>query len=225
MKALSLRLKTIAALVPVGARACDIGTDHGYLSIYLRKQNIAKTVIACDLNQKPLDTAKKNIEKLNADNITLRLCDGLHGIKRDEIDTVIIAGMGGNVISDILSRCPFDLDKDITFILQPTTSAEVLREFLCKNGFEIVSETPVFENEKLYSVMLVKYSGVIPEKDIGFYYIGKLDKHNPVGLQYIEKQEKRLFKALKATESIPEKRDDYINFLKAYSYIKNYLSE
>ena len=225
MKDLSLRLKTIAAIVPVGARACDIGTDHGYLSIYLRQQYIAKTVIACDLNRKPLDTAKKNIEKLNADNITLRLCDGLQGIKRDEIDTVIIAGMGGNVISDILSHCPFNLDDEITFILQPTTSAEVLREFLCKNGFEIISETPVFENGKLYSVMLVRYSGVIAETDIGFYYIGKLDKRDPAGLKYIEKQEKRLLKASKATQGIPEKQNDYIHFFKAYNYIKKFLSE
>ncbi len=225
MKELSLRLKTIASLVPKDTRACDIGTDHGYLPIYLRLKGIAKSVIAADLNQKPLNIAKSNIEKLKTDGISLRLCDGLSGISRDEIDTIIIAGMGGNVISGIIERCDFAKDKALTFVLQPTTSAEVLREYLCKNGFYILSETPVFENGKLYSVMLVKFDGEIKEYNSGFYYIGKISKSLPYGFKYIEKQKNRLLKELKALESIEKMQAEYNRFLTAYNFILNTLSE
>ncbi len=225
MKDLSVRLEAIASLVPNGARACDIGTDHGYLPIYLRLNDIAAGVIACDLNQKPLTIAKSNIEKLNADNITLRLCDGLSKISRDEIDTVIIAGIGGEVISGIIGRCDYAKDKDLTYILQPTTSAEFLRKFLCENGFKIISETPVCENNKLYSVMSVKYSGVLCEYDIGYYYIGEIDKHNTDGLQYIKKQEKRLFNTIKALKENPTANPLYDGYLSAYNYILKTLSE
>ncbi len=225
MKDLSLRLKTIASLVPNGARACDIGTDHGYLPIYLTKNNLAKSVIACDLNQKPLKIAKDNIEKLNADNITLRLCDGLSGISRNEVDAVIIAGMGGEVIAGIIERSNWNFDAELTFILQPTTSAEFLREFLCNNGFEILSETPVFENGKLYSIMLVKFSGQIYNFDVGYFYIGKMDKTLPDGLKYIKKQENRLSKTLEALNENPAANPLYNDYLSAYNYIQKILSE
>ena len=225
MKPLSQRLETIATLVPVGARVCDIGCDHGYLAIYLRLNNIAKTVIAADLNELPLQRAQKNIEKLGADNIDLRLCDGLSGIKKDEVDTVIIAGMGGNVIAGIIDRCSFAKNNDLTFILQPTTSAEVLREFLCKNGFEIVSETVVYENNKLYSVMVVKFANYITSQEVGFYYVGQVTPNTENEIKYIQKQQKRLGDAAKALESITEKQAEYLEFKSAYDYITNILTE
>ena len=225
MKPLSQRLETIATLVPHGARVCDIGCDHGYLAIYLRLNNIAKTVIAADLNELPLKRAEANIKKLNADNIDLRLCDGLSGIKKDEVDTVIIAGMGGNVISGIIERSDFSKSEDLTFILQPTTSAEALREFLCKNGFEIQSETVVYENNKLYSVMVVKFANKIKTVENGFYYIGKVTPNTEDGIKYIKKQQKRLFEAANALESIPEKQNEFAEFKSAYDYITKILTE
>ena len=224
MKPLSQRLETIATLVPNGARVCDIGCDHGYLAIYLRLNNIAKTVIAADLNEQPLKRAEANIKKLNADNIDLRLCDGLAGVKKDEVDTVIIAGMGGNVIAGIIDRCVFSKSEALTFILQPTTSAEALREFLCKNGFEIINETVVYENNKLYSVMVSKFTDQTKTHPNGFYYTGKVTPHTEDGVKYIKKQQKRLFAAAKALESIPEKQADYLDFKSAYDYITNILT-
>lgn len=225
MKPLSQRLLTIATLVPKGARVCDIGCDHGYLAIYLRLQGIAKTVIAADLNELPLSRAENNIKKLGADNIDLRLCNGLSGILKDEVDTVIIAGMGGNVISSIIESCEWAKSNDLTFILQPTTSAEALREFLCTNGFIISSETVVFENNKLYSVMLVKFTGEIKSHPNGFYYIGKVTPHTDDGVKYIKKQQKRLLEAAKALESIPEKQVEYLQFKSANDYITKILTE
>ena len=225
MKPLSQRLETIATLVPKGARVCDIGCDHGYLAIYLRLNGIAETVIAADLNELPLKRAEANIKKLNADNIDLRLCDGLSGVKKDEIDTVIIAGMGGNVIAGIIERSEFSKSEDLTFILQPTTSAEVLREFLCENGFDVSSETVVYENNKLYSVMVVRFKGESKTYSNGFYYIGKVTPNTEDGVKYIKKQQKRLFEAANALQNIPEKQAEYLEFKSAYDYITNILTE
>lgn len=225
MKPLSQRLLTIATLVPKGARVCDIGCDHGYLAIYLRLNGIAKTVIAADLNELPLSRAESNIKKLNADNIDIRLCDGLSGIKKDEVDTVIIAGMGGEVILGIIKRCQWAKNKNLTFILQPTTSAEALREFLCTNGFEIINENPICENNKLYSVMVVKFTGKSNTCSNGFYYIGKVTPQTDDGVKYIKKQQKRLLEAAKALENIPEKQIEYLQFKSASDYITKILTE
>lgn len=191
MSALSLRLKTIASLVPYGARVCDVGTDHARLPIFLEKEHIAKSIIATDLNRKPLEFAKKNIQKSGASAISLRLCDGLSDVKKGEADTVITAGMGGEVITAILKNCEWLKSDGITLILQPTTSPEVLRKFLTDNGFIIVKEIPVLENGKIYSVMLVHFSGEIKNYPDYFYYIGKI-KPTGDGLIYIEKQKNRI---------------------------------
>ena len=98
MTHLSLRLETIASLVPLGARVCDVGTDHGLLPIYLKQKGIAKSVIATDLNEKPLENARKNISSSGITDISLRLCDGLSGVSQNEADTVIIAGMGEKLL-------------------------------------------------------------------------------------------------------------------------------
>ena len=101
---LSRRLKTIATLVPFGARVCDIGTDHAILPVFLSENTLVKSIIATDVREKPLKNAKENIERSGVANIKLRLCDGFSGINPDEFDTAVIAGMGGEVISGIISR-------------------------------------------------------------------------------------------------------------------------
>ena len=186
MTNLSLRLKTIASLVPSGARVCDVGTDHARLPIYLKSNNIAKSVIATDLNEKPLENARKNILKSGVEGISLRLGNGLSSVEKSEVDTVIIAGMGGEVITGTLSGCEWAKSKDITFILQPTTSAEILREYLLNSGFEIISETPVFDNNKLYSILLVRFENKPSAKKPWFYYVGKITPSGD-GVLYIDK--------------------------------------
>lgn len=226
MPDLSLRLSTIASLVPDGARVCDVGTDHGYLAIHLKASGKVKSIIAADINPLPLQNAAKNIEKAGVSGIELRLCDGLSGIKPNEADTVIIAGMGGEVISGIIER-GFSVAKqrDKTLILQPTTSPEALRKFLLTNGFEIFKEVPILENGKLYSVMLVKYSGKTYENNEYFYYIGKVSPLEKAGLMYIKKQQKRCFDCANALKNIPEKQEDYLYYKNILEGINNYLSE
>lgn len=208
---LSFRLSVIAALVPFGARVCDIGTDHGYLPVFLAKNSKVKSVIATDVKEKPLLNAKKNIEKSGAKGIELRLCDGLSGINKDEVDTVVIAGMGGEVIAKILSGCQWLKTKPCpNLILQPTTSAEFLRRWLVENNFQIKTEQAVLENGKLYSVMSVVYTDKEYKVNQVFYYVGKIDPKTYEGKLYIEKQQKRFSKCALALENIPSKQTDYL---------------
>lgn len=225
MNKLSIRLETIASLVPFGARVCDIGTDHGYLSIYLKSNNIAESVIATDLNEKPLLTARKNIELSGVSGIDLRLGNGLSPVKKGDADTVIIAGMGGEVISGILSQCNWIKNEEITLILQPTTSADSLRRYLNENGFEIRSEKAVDENRKLYSVMVVKHTGNIIKKPEYFYYIGLLKPISQAETLYIKKQQKILLKCIGSLENIATKQADYNKYKTAYSGITQILTE
>jgi len=224
MPKLSKRLSLIASFVPQNSRVCDIGTDHGYLAIELIKSGKAKYVIAADIAEKPLKNAEKNISLSGVKNISLRLCDGLSGISPDETDTVIIAGMGGEVIADILNKGQKVAKRDgISIILQPTTSPEALRRFLYGNGYKIVTEKALTENGKLYSVMLVKYTGKVQAKEEYFYYIGELVPNSDAAVVYIKKQQNRAEKCKKSLVNIKDKKTDYLHFESVYNGITLFL--
>lgn len=225
MQVLSKRLKTIASLVPNGARVCDIGTDHGYLSIYLKQNNIAKSVIASDLNQKPLLTAQKNIVASGVKGIELRLGNGLSTVQKTEVDTILIAGMGGEVIAGILKDCNWIKDTSYTLILQPTTSADFLRRFLSENGFEIKGEIPLQENGKLYSIMSVKFENKVQNHPEYYYYIGTITPKTQEGLLYIKKQQKILAKCVDSLEKVPSKKEDFEKYKTALLGIEKFLTE
>ena len=226
MNKLSKRLSIIASLVPCGARVCDIGTDHGYLSIFLSTSGKASKIIATDISPLPLENARKNIVAANVTDIELRLCNGLSGIKHNEVDTVIIAGMGGEVIAEILkSGSNITKDKDIRIILQPTTSPEHLRRFLYKNGYGINEDIPIFENGKLYSVMSVSYKGGVTNFEEYCCFTGLVSPDTEDGRLYLEKQQLRAFKCMTALESIEQKRDEYLYYKGIYEGITNYLTE
>ena len=226
MNRLSVRLGKISSLVPLGARVCDIGTDHGYLAIELVKSGKAQKVIAADVNQKPLENARKNIEKAGVQGIELRLCNGFDGIKIEEFDTAVIAGMGGEVIAGIIERGNNLLKMpDKKLILQPTTSPEFLRCFLNLNGFSVEEELPVSENNKLYSVMAVTYSGDTKPLPEYRYYIGNLSPSDSDGLQYIKKQQKRCYECMNSLKSIPDKCLEFEKYQKLYNDITNYIEQ
>ena len=213
--ALSLRLKLIASLVPKGARVCDIGTDHALLPIYLIENNIAEFLIATDIRPLPLENAKKNVTASGVSGIELRLCDGLSAVKKSEVDTVIIAGIGGEVISGIISRAELIRNQPYPLlILQPTTSAEALRRYLYENGFEIKTETALKENGKLYSVITARFTGKVKKMPEHFYYIGMVDPKTEDGYLYIQKQYIRLKKCADALINIPEKQAEYLHYKK-----------
>ena len=176
MNNLSLRLSTIASLVPKGAFVCDVGTDHGFLPIFLTESEKARGVIATDINEKPLKKAEENLKKWGAEGITLRLCDGLSGVKKGDADTVIIAGMGGELIATILGACDYVKEKHI--ILNPMTHPELARKWLYDNGFEIINDIIVSDSRHHYSVFDAEYSGTFREYTQTDCFLGKINDYS-----------------------------------------------
>ena len=210
MNHLNNRLKTVFDLINDGARVADIGTDHAFLPIALVKSGKAERIIACDIKQKPLENARKNIERANASSVELRLSDGLQNIKSSEVDTVVIAGMGGEVISGILERSHFIKDNTYSLILQPMTAADYLRKFLTQNGFEIKREIAVEENSKLYTVILAQFCGEIKVYPDVFYIHGKLNPQKPTDLLYLKKQQRILEKCIADLKGNDLQKDFYL---------------
>ncbi len=155
---LSKRLKWIIEKINKVEVIMDVGTDHGYIPIYLVKHDIAKKVIASDINKDPLKKAKINAALDGVlDKVDLRLGSGLAVLKNKEAQAVIIAGMGGNLIRDILEN---DLDKVKKLeylLLQPAQNPEVLREYLYTNDYEILEEDICLDEDKYYEIFKVKY--------------------------------------------------------------------
>ena len=223
---LTKRLSLIASLVPENSNVCDVGTDHAYLPIMLIKSKKARRVIATDIRPLPLENARKNIALSGVVGIETRLCDGLSSVKKSEADTVIIAGIGGEVISGIIKRTGWlKLSPPVLLILQPTTSPEILRRYLCENGFEISDETAVEENGKVYSVIRAVYTGKIICCPDWFYYIGKTDLSAPDGRLYAEKQYNRLFSCASSLQNLPEKKSEYKYYADVAAQIGNLLKK
>lgn len=187
---LSKRLKWIVEKLNKTEVIMDIGTDHGYIPIYLIKNNIAQKVIASDINKEPLNKAKINALLDGVlDKIDLRLGGGLSPLKNKEANSVIIAGMGGNLIRDILEN---DLNKvkNLDYlILQPAQNPEVLRKYLYKNDYEILDEDICLDENQYYEIFKVRYKAgdYISLEDI-FYEISPmmLNKKLPLLKSYIE---------------------------------------
>lgn len=225
MFCISERLRLIASFVPDNALVCDVGTDHGYLAAALYKSGRVKGVIATDIKEKPLLHAKESIKRLGAEGVILRLCDGLEGVGSNEADTIIVAGMGGEVIAGILSRAPWLKDSSKTLILQPMTSAWELRTYLFKNGFYIETEKTLIENNKVYSVMLVRFDGVIRKTDLFSCCVGKIKGDTYSDIEYLKKQYKRCNICAIKLENIKEKQKEYEEYLELSNKLKEILGD
>lgn len=154
---LSPRLRLVAELVPHDARFADVGTDHAYLPVWLILHGVIDKAIASDLRPGPLERARETAEKYSvADRIDFRLCDGLTGLRAGEANAIVIAGMGGETIANILAGAPWTKEKEITLILQPMSSQPDLRLWLSENGYAIEKECIAREGKTLYTIMLVK---------------------------------------------------------------------
>lgn len=190
---LSKRLQTIADFVKKGAVVADIGTDHAHIPIYLIKNNIISRAYACDINAGPLEKAKENINYYGVKNIELRLSNGLEKLKTDEADTVIIAGMGGELIIDILDRGQGFFDKKNTFILSPHTKIEEVRNYLLRKGLKIMKEDMCIDEGKFYTVMEAVYMGKTFSYTKGELLFGKylIDNKNPVLFEYLKKEKQK----------------------------------
>ena len=197
---LSKRLQTIADFVKKGAVVADIGTDHAHIPIYLIKNNIISRAYACDINAGPLEKAKENINYYGVKNIELRLSNGLEKLKTDEADTFIIAGMGGELIIDILDRGQGFFDKKNTFILSPHTKIEEVRNYLLRKGLKIMKEDMCIDDGKFYTVMEAVYMGKTFSYTKGELLFGKylIDNKNPVLFEYLKKEKQKYLNIISA---------------------------
>ncbi|MEG0318798.1 MAG: class I SAM-dependent methyltransferase [Niameybacter sp.] len=152
---LSKRLGAIASLVPEGAKLVDVGTDHGYIPIYLTKNHKASYCIASDINKGPLESAKRNRDKYQLSGIELRQGSGLQTIKlEDRMDTVVIAGMGGYLVHDILELDLVLVKTMRTLILQPQNNIPEIRRYVHSIGFKIAREVFLEEEGKYYTIIV-----------------------------------------------------------------------
>lgn len=213
------RLKLIADKVPKCNVAADIGTDHAYIPIYLIQQEVCKKAIASDVKIGPIEAANNNINlyKLK-DKIETRLGCGLDTIAQDEADAIIIAGMGGTLITELLEANLQKATKTLALVLQPMNDLQVVRKWLYDKGFDIYDEEIVAEGQKKYFIITAKFDGVIREYSDFQLQIGEklIKKKDPLLLSYCEMKIKQIDSVLKQLEDMENNHQ----LLSNYSAIK-----
>ena len=187
------RLRTVAEMVRQGSRVADIGTDHAHLPVWLVQNGKCPFAIASDIVPGPVAAATNTVTQAGeSERVSVRLGDGLSTVSPNEVDDIVIAGMGGETIAAILQAAPWVQDSHYQLILQPMTRAEVLRRYLWDTGFDILTETPVREGKHWYTVLCVGYTGKVQHFSEAAYYIGRL--RLPESEPYLAVVERRLQK-------------------------------
>lgn len=189
---LSKRLAAVAGLVSAGRTAADIGTDHGYIPIYLVESGICPKAFAMDVRKGPLERAREHITGHGLGNyIEMRLSDGLSALTPGEADCMIAAGMGGNLIIRILEEGREALSQMEECILQPQSEITKVRAYLETNGYVSVREDMVYEDGKYYPMMkMQKASGAVKAYTEMEYRYGRLllEQKHPVLKEFLERE-------------------------------------
>ncbi len=207
------RLKKIIDYVNTKA-AADIGTDHAYVPIELIRSKRATRVIASDVRQGPLDIAKENISQSGlSDKIETRLGSGLSVLSPGEADTIIIAGMGGELIADILSKDE-RIARQAELILQPMNSQYELRRWLIDNNYTILKEDLENEGKRIYNFLIVKSGEMKPyPRDIDYHLPPELYMHTKFCM-LVEKKECEFNKIIKGIERSKEPDTEKLKYYK-----------
>lgn len=172
----------------------DVGTDHGHLPVWLLLNGRINRAIAADLRAGPLDRARDTARQYGqTDRVSFRLCDGLADVRPEEVDTVVIAGMGGETIAAILKAAPWSREDKLLF-LQPMTGAPKLREWLQSNGYAILEEDIVREGKNLYSIWTVT-GGDMPPLTQAELWAGR-NRSAPLRKEYLDMMERKAERAL-----------------------------
>lgn len=203
------RLLTVAGMVRPGDVVADIGCDHGYLAGYLVLQGLASRVYAADVNPQPLEKARQTIERYRLEGAVIPvLSDGLAQIPK-KVDTVVMAGMGGELIASLLEPAVWFRQKGKRLILQPMTFAEKLRRWLCENGFSILEEEPVLDGKHTYCILCAEYTGEAREPEEWETVIGMITMKQGQGPGYLSrllKKYQRMYDGLSQAQTYQKKR-------------------
>ena len=190
-------MEAIAAWVPEGAKLADVGTDHALLPLWLLKKEKITSAVATDINELPLKRAQANAEKADEERIRFILCDGLSGVEAHEVDTVVIAGLGGENIADILRRSPWSFGEGVTLILQPMSRTEILCRSFFELGLRLRREQLVEDSGRVYPVFELTGGEMAPWKN-GEYYTGPFTmlENSPLLYRFLSEQQRRLRSAV-----------------------------
>lgn len=190
------RLQLLADLVPQNARLADVGTDHGYLPVYLLQKKYITSAIAADIGAEPLEHARRTARQYGVEEqLRFLRCDGLQGIDPKDADTVVIAGMGGETIIHILSQAPWTRNGNALLLLQPMTKQEELRRWLNENGYAQYAERLVRDKNYLYPVFTV-CGGAQAALSAGEIYGGLDIEVDPLAGEYLTQRIRRLTQAV-----------------------------
>lgn len=190
----SKRLSLVLQVVPNVGTIADVGTDHGYLAVSLIQEGKAKRVIATDVNEGPLVSAKAHVEEMGLEEmISCRLGDGLQTTVAGEVDLAIMCGMGGDLMQHIIEGGPELLD---TYVLQPQSKRRELKRFLANLGYGVIEEFCLEEAGHYYDVWIVKKGQYkssaymnVPEESLLWEFGALLaQKRDPAWVAYIEKR-------------------------------------
>lgn len=215
------RLAALAACVPQGARIADIGTDHAYLPIELVKKDIVAFAVAGDVHNGPYKAAKEHVEDLSLEGkISVRLGDGLAVLSPLEVDTVVIAGMGGQTIIEILKNQCEIVRSLKRLILQPMVGAATVRRWLCANDWYVLEEQLVQEEGRLYEIIVAE-QGKCPYYEPVMYEIGEKlwNDKSPLLILHIDQlisQAKRIVSEMECSSNAKRslKYQEYVTRLK-----------
>lgn len=228
---LSKRLSFIVKHMDKSKSMIDVGSDHGYIPIYVVKNNICEKAIASDINKGPVEKAKMNAALDGVSNkVDVRLGGGLSTVKKDEVEAVVIAGMGGNLIRDILEADKDKVEKYKYLILQPAQNPEILREYLYNNGYFILEEDLCKDEGIFYELFKVKAGKEQVQKlHEDFYEFSPrlIKEKNPLMKEYLELKEEKYKKILsfikEDTESALKRKESIQNKINLIENLKKEL--
>lgn len=209
---ISNRLQTICEYITPGHKLADIGTDHALVPVKLILDKKIEYAIAMDIGKGPLEKARVNVERYAlSDRIDLRLSNGFEKLERDEVDTVLIAGLGGDLMMDIMEHdkgLRYDIKE---YILSPHSEWKSVRKYLREHGFQIIDEDMVCEDGKYYVIWKVIYQGVLQElspKQSLYDMFGRIliEKKHVILCSYLQKEEE---KSVSILESLLESVGDH----------------
>lgn len=193
---ISERLRAALPFIEKGDIIADIGTDHAYLPIHLVLCGICPSAYACDINEGPCVRARENTERYGvSDRVKISKRDGIVGLEETDANKFIIFGMGGELIAGIIDRA--DVKTGTRFILNPMTKQEKLREYLTRNGYEILDEELVFSDSKYYQIIYAEKNGRCDTLSLSELKFGKINirKRTPLFLEYAKKTRDDLLRA------------------------------
>lgn len=231
MLKISDRLAQVASLIPMDANLVDIGTDHGYVPIWLLQNKRIRSAIAMDVNKGPLARAKENRDKYGFTNVMdLRLSNGLEKLNSGEGDCVLMAGMGGPLMIRIIDEGRKNASSIQTWVLQPQSEIPSVRRYLHDHHFKIIDEIILKDEGKYYMAMKAIPGTDTPWKDIE-YLFGKflLEKEHPILKEFILKEiklyEKILNQLIQSNQTESERYIEVTQYLSQLKCALTYFSE